>query len=124
MMLDPPTWFKSFIFCEALIQTPFFPIAAYAFLKGRCRWIRMPAIVYSTHVATTLVPILAHILYYPFPMEPNPGPQNQKERWTLVAIYAPYLLVPLMMLVTMLFSPAYCPSANGGKGSDRSKKIK
>lgn len=34
MVVDPPEWFKSFIFCEALIQLPFFPVAAYAFLKG------------------------------------------------------------------------------------------
>ncbi|XP_010897213.2 sigma intracellular receptor 2 [Esox lucius] len=124
MMLDPPAWFKSFILCEALLQTPFFPVAAYAFLKGGCRWIRIPAVVYSTHVATTLVPILAHILYHPFPTEPHPGPQTQKERWTLVAIYAPYLLVPVMLLLTMLFSPAYSPGAQGGKGPAKSKKIK
>lgn len=37
MVLDPPVWMKSFIFCEALVQLPFFPIAAYAFLKGQ--WI-------------------------------------------------------------------------------------
>lgn len=36
MVLDPPEWFKSFSFCEALLQLPFFPIAAYAFLKGQC----------------------------------------------------------------------------------------
>lgn len=35
MMLDPPEWFKSFVFCEALVQMPFFPVAAYAFLKGQ-----------------------------------------------------------------------------------------
>lgn len=35
MVLDPPQWFQSFIFCEAFIQMPFFPVAAYAFLKGR-----------------------------------------------------------------------------------------
>lgn len=34
MVVDPPEWFKSFIFCEAFLQLPFFPIAAYAFLKG------------------------------------------------------------------------------------------
>ncbi|XP_020359141.1 sigma intracellular receptor 2 [Oncorhynchus kisutch] len=124
MMLDPPTWFKSFIFCEALVQTPFFPIAAYAFLKGGCKWIRTPAIVYSTHVVTTLVPILAHILYYPFPTEPHPGPQTQKERYTLAAIYAPYLLIPLMLLFTMLFSSAYNTNSQGGKGSAKAKKIK
>uniref|UniRef100_A0A8C7EE20 Transmembrane protein 97 n=1 Tax=Nothoprocta perdicaria TaxID=30464 RepID=A0A8C7EE20_NOTPE len=34
MMMQPPEWFKSFIFCEAFLQLPFFPVAAYAFLKG------------------------------------------------------------------------------------------
>lgn len=35
MMMDPPVWFRSFVFCEALVQLPFFPIAAYAFMKGQ-----------------------------------------------------------------------------------------
>uniref|UniRef100_A0A8C0J2N7 Transmembrane protein 97 n=1 Tax=Chelonoidis abingdonii TaxID=106734 RepID=A0A8C0J2N7_CHEAB len=34
MMLEPPSWFKSFLCCEAALQLPFFPFAAYAFLKG------------------------------------------------------------------------------------------
>uniref|UniRef100_A0A8C5NPP0 Transmembrane protein 97 n=1 Tax=Junco hyemalis TaxID=40217 RepID=A0A8C5NPP0_JUNHY len=34
LMLQPPEWFKAFIYCEAFLQLPFFPIAAYAFLKG------------------------------------------------------------------------------------------
>lgn len=34
MMLQPPEWFKAFIYCEAFLQLPFFPVAAYAFLKG------------------------------------------------------------------------------------------
>ncbi|XP_071394994.1 sigma intracellular receptor 2 [Centroberyx affinis] len=122
MMLDPPVWFKSFIFCEALLQTPFFPIAAYAFLKGGCKWIRTPAIVYSTHVATTLVPILAHILFYPFPTEPHPGPQTPKQRWMLVSIYAPYLLVPLLLLLTMLLSSTYRPSPKAANVSAKAKK--
>lgn len=35
MVTEPPEWFKSFVFCEALVQLPFFPIAAYAFFKGQ-----------------------------------------------------------------------------------------
>ncbi|KAG7479650.1 sigma intracellular receptor 2 [Solea senegalensis] len=118
MVLDPPHWFKSFILCEALVQMPFFPIAAYAFLKGGCKWIRTPAIVYSTHVATTLVPILAHILFYDFPMKPYPGPQTMHERLWLVSIYAPYLLIPVMLLLTMLMSSTY----NSTSRSAKSKK--
>ncbi|CAK6970341.1 sigma intracellular receptor 2 [Scomber scombrus] len=122
MMLAPPEWFKSFIFCEALLQTPFFPIAAYAFLKGGCKWIRTPAIVYSTHVATTLVPILAHVLFYQFPEEPHPGPQTPQERWLLVSIYAPYLLIPVLILLTMLMSSTYNPTSKSVNTSAKSKK--
>ncbi|XP_008300902.1 sigma intracellular receptor 2 [Stegastes partitus] len=124
MVLDPPHWFKSFIFCEALLQTPFFPIAAYAFLKGSCKWIRTPAIIYSTHVATTLIPILAHILFYQFPEKPHPGPRTQKERWMLVSIYAPYLVVPVLLLLTMLLSSTYSSPAKSRSTSSKSKKKK
>ena len=34
MMVDPPAWFKTFIYCEFLFQFPFFFAASYAFIKG------------------------------------------------------------------------------------------
>ncbi|XP_068271729.1 sigma intracellular receptor 2 [Nyctibius grandis] len=107
MMLQPPEWFKAFIYCEAFLQMPFFPVAAYAFLKGGCRWIRTPAIIYSTHVATTLVAILAHILFHDFSGSEHLGPQTQRERLVLLSVYAPYLLIPLLILFTMLYNPHY-----------------
>ncbi|XP_062408666.1 sigma intracellular receptor 2 [Sardina pilchardus] len=124
MMLDPPVWFKSFIFCEALVQLPFFPVAAYAFWKGGCKWIRTPAIVYSAHVATTLVPILSYVLFHQFPQTPHPGPQTMRERLTLMSIYAPYLIVPVMLLLTMLFSSTYTGASQGGRSKSKSKKVK
>nr|XP_020443799.1 transmembrane protein 97 [Monopterus albus] len=123
MVLDPPEWFKSFIFCEAVFQVPFFPIAAYAFLKGSCKWIQIPAIMYSTHVATTLVPILAHILFYQFPMKPHPGPQTLLERWQLVSIYIPYLLVPVLLLLTMVLSSTYSFTSKSEHTSAKTKKM-
>jgi len=33
-LLDPPAWFQSFIYCELLLQFPFFFVASYAFWKG------------------------------------------------------------------------------------------
>ncbi|NXR28868.1 SGMR2 protein, partial [Cinclus mexicanus] len=107
MMLQPPEWFKAFIYCEAFLQLPFFPIAAYAFLKGGCRWIRTPAIIYSTHVATTLFAILAHILFHDFSKLELGGPQTLRERLVLLSIYLPYLLIPLLLLFTMLCNPHY-----------------
>ncbi|NXP80684.1 SGMR2 protein, partial [Ramphastos sulfuratus] len=107
MMLQPPEWFKAFIYCEALLQLPFFPVAVYAFLKGGCKWIRTPAIIYSTHVATTLFAILAHILFHDFSKSQHLGPQTQRERLVLLSIYLPYLLIPLLILFTMLYNPYY-----------------
>ncbi|NWQ83530.1 SGMR2 protein, partial [Columbina picui] len=107
LMLQPPEWFKAFIYCEAFLQLPFFPVAGYAFLKGGCKWIRTPAIIYSTHVATTLFPILAHILFHDFSQSEHSGPQTQRERLTLLSIYLPYLLIPLLILYTMLRNPHY-----------------
>ncbi|KAM4700263.1 sigma intracellular receptor 2 [Discoglossus pictus] len=107
LMMNPPAWFKSFVYCEAILQLPFFPIASYAFFKGGCKWIRIPAIVYSSHVATTVIAIIFHVLFGEFPASNQLAPLTQKDRLTLVAIYAPYLLVPLLILLTMLFSPRY-----------------
>lgn len=110
MMVIHPAWYKSFIICEVLFQFPFFFAATYAFWKGTCRWIRVPAIVYSTHVATTVIPIIAHIMFYDFSESKNPGPRTTQERMTLSAIYFPYLLVPILILLTMLFNGAYQPT--------------
>ncbi|CAJ0938144.1 unnamed protein product [Ranitomeya imitator] len=107
LMMNPPPWFKSFVYCEAILQLPFFFVAAYAFLKGGCRWIRIPAIVYSSHVATTVFPILAQLLYGDFPKTSQVDSPSQQERLTLVSIYSPYLVIPLLILLTMLFSPRY-----------------
>ncbi|XP_072908999.1 sigma intracellular receptor 2 [Hemitrygon akajei] len=114
MIMDPPTWFNTFILCEALLQLPFFPVAAYAFYKGSCPWIRTPAIVYSTHVATTVISILGHILFNDFSKSTYPGPNTLSERLSLLAIYSPYLLIPVMILLTMLYSQRY-NSFNGKK---------
>lgn len=150
MVVDPPEWFQSFIFCEALIQLPFFPIAAYAFLKGgwknriswenhkgckkkeeknnnstvlypsgSCRWIRTPAMLYAAHVITTLIPILSHILFHQFPGK-LAGPQAPQERWLLFSIYVPYLLVPLLLLLTMLLSSTY--NSEGRNITSKKKK--
>ena len=91
-------------------------------LSGDSKWIRTPAIIYSTHVATTLVPILAHILFYQFPVKPHLGPQTPQERWLLVSVYAPYLLIPVVILLTMLLSSTYNSTSKSGHISAKIKK--
>ena len=75
---------------------------------GGCKWIRIPAIVYSSHVATTVWPIIAHVLFSDYSKSSIPAPVTQSEKLTLCAIYAPYFIIPIMILLTMLFHPDYC----------------
>ncbi|XP_077996289.1 sigma intracellular receptor 2-like [Glandiceps talaboti] len=107
MMMDTPIWFKSFCICEILFQFPFFFFATHAFWKGTAKRLRVPLLVYSSHVATTVVAILAHIFFHDFSKGEYPGPSTLQERLFLGAIYSPYLIVPLMLLFTMLFSEDY-----------------
>ena len=74
---------------ELLLQVPFFFVALSAFIWRR-NFIRIPVIVYGAHTATTLVPILAEL----FEMRGVTSTQ----RALIVAIYAPYLIMPLLML--------------------------
>ncbi|ELK01824.1 sigma intracellular receptor 2 [Pteropus alecto] len=110
LLQDPPTWFKSFMYCELVFQLPFFPVATYAFFKGGCKWIRTPAIIYSVHVMSLVIPILSTFLFEDF-SEANgfkgQGPKTFHERLTLISFYAPYFLIPLMLLFFMLRSPYY-----------------
>ncbi|KAM5274836.1 sigma intracellular receptor 2 [Ctenodactylus gundi] len=118
LLQDPPAWFKSFLFCELVFQLPFFPFATYAFFKGYCKWIRTPAIIYSVHTVTTLIPILFTFLFEEFSNASGfkgQGPETFHERLTLISIYAPYLLIPLILLLFMLRSPYY-------KHEDKRKK--
>ncbi|XP_054768729.1 sigma intracellular receptor 2-like [Lytechinus pictus] len=118
LFAELPIWYKSFIYVEIFIQFPFFFVAAYAFYKGNCKWIRIPAIVYGAHTATTVIPIVAEIFFNDFANTTTPAPSTFQERATLVGIYAPFLVVPFILLFTMLFNTDYI---DGGR--DRKQKV-
>ncbi len=61
----------------------------------RRNWIRVPALVYSAHVVTTLVPILATFVT-------AAEIASAQQRAVLISFYAPYLLIPLMLCVHMV----------------------
>mmetsp|Transcript_29138 Transcript_29138/g.38322 ORF Transcript_29138/g.38322 Transcript_29138/m.38322 type:complete len:162 (-) Transcript_29138:178-663(-) len=97
LMATLPLWFRSVIWGEYVMQLPFFFVASYAFYKG-ANWIRIPTIIYGSHVATTMIPILSEILYSP---EMTAG---STARIQLFCIYLPYLVVPLALVLTMSFN--------------------
>ncbi|CAO3654226.1 unnamed protein product [Mucor hiemalis] len=90
----PVYWFLSFICCELIVQLPFFFIACVGLVKDS-KYIRLPLAIYGAHVATTVLPSLAEVLL-------NPNLKlDQTERLTLSAFYAPYFLLPLIMIVDL-----------------------
>ncbi|XP_046543559.1 sigma intracellular receptor 2-like isoform X1 [Haliotis rubra] len=124
MMVEPPQWFLSFIYCEIIFQFPFFFVAAYAYFKGaaKCKWLRLPAAVYGSHVATTVIAIAYHVFTHDFSTSKHPGPRDLKERSTLFAIYSPYLLVPLLLMLDTMFSAAYRPAPSGYNASNKKRR--
>ncbi|KAF6255027.1 hypothetical protein COO60DRAFT_1537625, partial [Scenedesmus sp. NREL 46B-D3] len=107
LVRDNPIWFVAFVWCELVVQLPFFFIAAYAYLAGR-NWIRIPAIMYGVHAATTVVPMLADFYY-------GQG-RNSPQKEQLCLIYGTYLVFPLLIALTMACSRIPFPS-------DKKKKV-
>lgn len=49
-LVNPPPWFESFVYCEVLLQFPFFFVASYAFWKGNITL--NVVILYESHTVT------------------------------------------------------------------------
>jgi hypothetical protein len=86
-----PLWFMAFVAGEVFLQLPVFLPLAWGILR-QAAWVRIPSIVYGTHVATTLIPMLAEFYFA--------GPQPQ---WLALAIYFPYFILPLLLVLRMWF---------------------
>lgn len=87
-MCTRPAWFTAIVWVELLLQLPFFFVVLWAFPR-RAAWLRIPMIAYGAHVATTLVPIYGAL--FAAPLRPD-------QLHFLAAVYAPYLLIPLVLL--------------------------
>ena len=96
-LMRPPSydvWFSSVVACEILFQLPFFVYAVYALLdtarvNGKGGF-RSACLIYGSHTATTLVPILATIATDP--------ETNWAQRATLFGFYLPYLVLPAWLV--------------------------
>jgi hypothetical protein len=88
-----PLFFKGLIGFE-IIQIPFFFMATYALIFKK-NWIRIPAIIYSSHVVTAVSLILLEFYYSTL--------LDTQQRLILFSFYLPYLLIPLSLLFYMTF---------------------
>lgn len=88
------TWFRSLLVGELVLQLPFFIVAVYVLLNtekfsGR-GWFRSMCMIYGTHTATTLLPILA--------CHCENGDATLMQKAMVIGIYLPYLFFPLWLL--------------------------
>jgi hypothetical protein len=87
-------WFQAVIACELQIQIPFFCVAVRQLLGDASSWpdwFRTACLVYGSHTSTTMVPILTVIMA-------NPD-SNATQKCMALAVYLPYLIFPLWLLV-------------------------
>lgn len=93
LMATQPRWLVALVTCEVLFQFPFFFYAIGA-LRRRDERARGWFVAYGAHTATTMAPILQFIAEH--------GGVSDGERWRLIGIYAPYLIVPLWLAACAL----------------------
>ncbi|XP_013416572.1 sigma intracellular receptor 2 [Lingula anatina] len=105
--LNPPEWLQAFAWCEQLFLVPFSFVAAYAFYKGKQRWIRIPSIIYATHVLTMMVAYMYHLFMHDFSKQKYPGPTTSEERQRLITTILPFGIIPVLLLVFMVKEENY-----------------
>ncbi|OBZ90619.1 Transmembrane protein 97 [Choanephora cucurbitarum] len=91
-MGNPAYWFKSFVACELIFQLPFFFYACVSLLKNS-QHLQLPLAIYSAHVATTVLPLLAEILFN------TSHKLDSAQKVVLCGFYGPYFVLPCIMLV-------------------------
>ena len=101
VMRQPKPWLISFVGSELFVQLPFFFVATYALVYRR-NWIRIPMIIYGSHVATTVIAILAEFIAAPLA---EGYFSSEEKRWTLIGVYLPYLVIPVLLVISFGMTP-------------------
>ncbi|KAH6565092.1 hypothetical protein BASA60_001795 [Batrachochytrium salamandrivorans] len=106
-------WMASIFTVETVLQGPFFIYAIIALSMNWTASFRIPAIIYSVHVLTTMIPISAELLWGCqdafMPGHPSyPGFETTPEaQWDMrmhwMACYAPFVIMPAILLVRNVF---------------------
>ena len=118
LMTPPhPLFLQSFVTCEILFQLPFFVIASYVLLNSHKKdiaasgsgWFRTACLIYGTHTATTLVPILSTIVF--------DESLNVTEKSVLFCFYLPYLIFPVWLVIIAAVSENVFGDGNKSKSS-------
>ncbi len=94
VLMARPTWYRVTIWWDALFFGPFYACAIFAYWRGK-EWIRIPSIMYASVMVALVSVILAEEIAGAH-AAPNPA--------AVVALNAPWILFPLVILGRMAFS--------------------
>ena len=87
LVLARPAWFRVAIWLEIVVQAPFYALALLAFARGE-NWIRLPAVVYASVLLTIMPMVLGEQLG---------GPHATARPGLVLAVYSPYVFMPLLV---------------------------
>ncbi|GES89482.1 sigma intracellular receptor 2 [Rhizophagus clarus] len=90
--INTPNWFKGFTYIELLFHLPFFFYVSIGLWKDATS-IRLPMLIYSSHVTTTTFVCLVELIF-----NKHEGLTNS-QRNLLIFFYFPYFLIPLKIFV-------------------------
>jgi hypothetical protein len=91
LVIARPVWWKATILIDALAFGPFYAVAIYAYVKGK-DWIRIPSIIYGAMLFTIVFIILSEELF---------GPYRAPQFGVVLALNAPWLLMPIYIIARM-----------------------
>jgi hypothetical protein len=91
LVLHNPPWFRAVMFGDVFVLGPYYIAAAYALVNQR-NWLRIPTFIYASHVLTAAPLLIVEHLHGPFA---SPAPAK------VIAFYAPYWILPLVMMWRM-----------------------
>ncbi|MFH1018102.1 MAG: emopamil-binding family protein [Pseudomonadota bacterium] len=111
VLMARPVWWRVTIWWDSLLFGPFYVLAIYAYIRGR-NWIRIPGIIWASIMLAGVAVILAEEMW---------GPHATPNRPMVLALNAPWFLIPLFVLVRNslkpnLFGPSH-PVEGGGSGA-------
>lgn len=86
---ENPLWFRLIVGGEIMLQVPTCFALAYGFATAK-QWVRLPSLMYSTHVLTTMIPIMGVLCSDPRPTD------------KCKLVYAFWVMMPAALLLRCL----------------------
>lgn len=100
ILLKPPLALRTMITISAFVYGPFYLVLVYAFARKK-NWIRIPALMYAATIVYSFAPIFVQTVW---------GDTRPTHLPLFLALYLPYLIVPLLLIYRMRHPEPFGPS--------------